>query len=68
MNTEARIAALGANLKNMVYEYVCRSLFKVKYIFTHKNRANVAQRMSFHYFGHLYMYPVGTHAKLFLLI
>uniref|UniRef100_A0A3Q0T4R8 Cytoplasmic dynein 2 heavy chain 1 n=1 Tax=Amphilophus citrinellus TaxID=61819 RepID=A0A3Q0T4R8_AMPCI len=28
VNTEARIAALGANLKNMVYEYVCRSLFK----------------------------------------
>ncbi|XP_041850617.1 cytoplasmic dynein 2 heavy chain 1 [Melanotaenia boesemani] len=27
-NTEARIAALEANLKNMVYEYVCRSLFK----------------------------------------
>ncbi|KAM4566457.1 cytoplasmic dynein 2 heavy chain 1 isoform 3-T3 [Odontesthes bonariensis] len=27
-NTEARIAALQANLKNMVYEYVCRSLFK----------------------------------------
>uniref|UniRef100_A0A3Q4HAW8 Cytoplasmic dynein 2 heavy chain 1 n=1 Tax=Neolamprologus brichardi TaxID=32507 RepID=A0A3Q4HAW8_NEOBR len=27
-NTDARIAALGANLKNMVYEYVCRSLFK----------------------------------------
>uniref|UniRef100_A0A3Q1EBP8 Dynein heavy chain ATP-binding dynein motor region domain-containing protein n=1 Tax=Acanthochromis polyacanthus TaxID=80966 RepID=A0A3Q1EBP8_9TELE len=28
VNTEARIAALEANLKNMVYEYVCRSLFK----------------------------------------
>ncbi|XP_051252504.1 cytoplasmic dynein 2 heavy chain 1 isoform X6 [Dicentrarchus labrax] len=28
-NTEARIAALEASLKNMVYEYVCRSLFKV---------------------------------------
>ncbi|XP_029136209.2 dynein cytoplasmic 2 heavy chain 1 [Labrus bergylta] len=27
-NTEARIAALEASLKNMVYEYVCRSLFK----------------------------------------
>uniref|UniRef100_H2M4S9 Cytoplasmic dynein 2 heavy chain 1 n=1 Tax=Oryzias latipes TaxID=8090 RepID=H2M4S9_ORYLA len=27
-NTEVRIAALQANLKNMVYEYVCRSLFK----------------------------------------
>ncbi|XP_061575223.1 dynein cytoplasmic 2 heavy chain 1 isoform X3 [Cololabis saira] len=27
-NTEARIAALEANLKSMVYEYVCRSLFK----------------------------------------
>ncbi|XP_025753905.1 cytoplasmic dynein 2 heavy chain 1 isoform X2 [Oreochromis niloticus] len=27
-NTDSRIAALGANLKNMVYEYVCRSLFK----------------------------------------
>uniref|UniRef100_A0A668AN20 Dynein heavy chain ATP-binding dynein motor region domain-containing protein n=1 Tax=Myripristis murdjan TaxID=586833 RepID=A0A668AN20_9TELE len=27
-NTEARIAALEANLKNMVYDYVCRSLFK----------------------------------------
>ncbi|XP_076002176.1 cytoplasmic dynein 2 heavy chain 1 isoform X2 [Genypterus blacodes] len=26
--TEARIAALEASLKNMVYEYVCRSLFK----------------------------------------
>ncbi|XP_024132434.1 cytoplasmic dynein 2 heavy chain 1 [Oryzias melastigma] len=26
--TEVRIAALQANLKNMVYEYVCRSLFK----------------------------------------
>lgn len=28
-NTEARIAALESSLKNMVYEYVCRSLFKV---------------------------------------
>uniref|UniRef100_A0A8C6NK20 Dynein heavy chain ATP-binding dynein motor region domain-containing protein n=1 Tax=Nothobranchius furzeri TaxID=105023 RepID=A0A8C6NK20_NOTFU len=28
-NTEARIAALENNLKVMVYEYVCRSLFKV---------------------------------------
>uniref|UniRef100_A0A3Q1HTI5 Cytoplasmic dynein 2 heavy chain 1 n=1 Tax=Anabas testudineus TaxID=64144 RepID=A0A3Q1HTI5_ANATE len=27
-STEARIAALEASLKNMVYEYVCRSLFK----------------------------------------
>ncbi|KAG7479772.1 hypothetical protein JOB18_034928 [Solea senegalensis] len=27
-NTEARIAALEASLKYMVYEYVCRSLFK----------------------------------------
>uniref|UniRef100_A0A7N9ATV1 Cytoplasmic dynein 2 heavy chain 1 n=1 Tax=Mastacembelus armatus TaxID=205130 RepID=A0A7N9ATV1_9TELE len=27
-NTEARILALEASLKNMVYEYVCRSLFK----------------------------------------
>uniref|UniRef100_A0A3P8WNV8 Cytoplasmic dynein 2 heavy chain 1 n=1 Tax=Cynoglossus semilaevis TaxID=244447 RepID=A0A3P8WNV8_CYNSE len=27
-NTEARIAALEASLKSMVYEYVCRSLFK----------------------------------------
>ncbi|XP_029374274.1 cytoplasmic dynein 2 heavy chain 1 isoform X3 [Echeneis naucrates] len=27
-NTEARIAALEASLRNMVYEYVCRSLFK----------------------------------------
>ncbi|KAI5098641.1 cytoplasmic dynein 2 heavy chain 1, partial [Silurus meridionalis] len=27
--TEARIAALEASLKSMVYEYVCRSLFKV---------------------------------------
>uniref|UniRef100_A0A3Q3KJ04 Cytoplasmic dynein 2 heavy chain 1 n=1 Tax=Monopterus albus TaxID=43700 RepID=A0A3Q3KJ04_MONAL len=27
-NTEARIAALETCLKNMVYEYVCRSLFK----------------------------------------
>ncbi|XP_040902456.1 cytoplasmic dynein 2 heavy chain 1 [Toxotes jaculatrix] len=27
-NTEARISALEASLKNMVYEYVCRSLFK----------------------------------------
>uniref|UniRef100_A0A673BSH4 Dynein heavy chain ATP-binding dynein motor region domain-containing protein n=1 Tax=Sphaeramia orbicularis TaxID=375764 RepID=A0A673BSH4_9TELE len=27
--TESRIAALEASLKNMVYEYVCRSLFKV---------------------------------------
>ncbi|XP_034023634.1 cytoplasmic dynein 2 heavy chain 1 [Thalassophryne amazonica] len=27
-NTEARIATLEASLKNMVYEYVCRSLFK----------------------------------------
>uniref|UniRef100_A0A672FW63 Dynein cytoplasmic 2 heavy chain 1 n=1 Tax=Salarias fasciatus TaxID=181472 RepID=A0A672FW63_SALFA len=27
-NTEARIAALETKLKNMVYEYVCRSLFK----------------------------------------
>ncbi|XP_034460809.1 cytoplasmic dynein 2 heavy chain 1 isoform X1 [Hippoglossus hippoglossus] len=27
-NTEARIAALESSLKNMVYEYVCRSLFK----------------------------------------
>ncbi|XP_013869519.1 cytoplasmic dynein 2 heavy chain 1 [Austrofundulus limnaeus] len=27
-NTDARIAALGTNLKTMVYEYVCRSLFK----------------------------------------
>ncbi|KAA8593993.1 hypothetical protein FQN60_004827, partial [Etheostoma spectabile] len=27
-NTDARIAALEASLKNMVYEYVCRSLFK----------------------------------------
>ncbi|MED6257511.1 Cytoplasmic dynein 2 heavy chain 1, partial [Ataeniobius toweri] len=28
LNTEARIAALENNLKIMVYEYVCRSLFK----------------------------------------
>ncbi|KAK6269223.1 hypothetical protein J4Q44_G00394590, partial [Coregonus suidteri] len=28
--TEARIAALEASLKTMVYEYVCRSLFKVR--------------------------------------
>ncbi|XP_061923239.1 dynein cytoplasmic 2 heavy chain 1 isoform X1 [Entelurus aequoreus] len=28
-NTEARITALEASLKNLVYEYVCRSLFKV---------------------------------------
>ncbi|XP_029026743.1 cytoplasmic dynein 2 heavy chain 1 isoform X2 [Betta splendens] len=28
VNTEARIVALEASLKNMVYEYVCRSLFK----------------------------------------
>ncbi|MED6287505.1 Cytoplasmic dynein 2 heavy chain 1 [Characodon lateralis] len=28
VNTEARIAALENNLKIMVYEYVCRSLFK----------------------------------------
>ncbi|XP_076138461.1 cytoplasmic dynein 2 heavy chain 1 [Alosa pseudoharengus] len=27
-NTEARIASLEASLKSMVYEYVCRSLFK----------------------------------------
>ncbi|XP_036005544.1 cytoplasmic dynein 2 heavy chain 1 isoform X1 [Fundulus heteroclitus] len=28
LNTEARISALESNLKAMVYEYVCRSLFK----------------------------------------
>lgn len=45
-NTEARIAALEASLKNMVYEYVCRSLFKVIHTITHRNRTNVVLSMS----------------------
>lgn len=41
-NTEARIAALEASLKSMVYEYVCRSLFKVKCKLKCVNKTNVA--------------------------
>lgn len=37
-NTEARIAALEASLKNMVYEYVCRSLFKVIHTPMYRNK------------------------------
>lgn len=34
-STEARIASLEGSLKNLVYEYVCRSLFKVRHTQKH---------------------------------